>query len=283
MQHESRTKDRSFGSIPCSLHLAASPTSIYREYAPPPALRAYLVCSWTLEITAGRRPHRQRILPDGCSDIIWIGEAPPIVVGPMTHSALATSDAGTTLVGLRFRPEAGARVLGVAAHELVDRHVRLDQLWHRQYVNDASERLLAQRTGAAQVGAAQALLVLRRAKIGARDFAVEHALSRVTAVGRIDKMATELGMSERQLRRRFLASVGYGPKTFQRILRFQKLLAIAKTHPSRRLDHVALLAGYSDQAHMTREVGQFAGVTPSALLGRVVSALALSELLTLHE
>ena len=283
MQHESRTKDTSFVGVPCSLHLAATPTSIYREYAPPPALRSYLVCSWTLEITAGKRRHRQRVLPDGCSDIVWIGEAPPIVVGPMTQSAVATSDAGTTLVGLRFRPEAGARVLGVPAHEVVDRHVRLDQLWPRQDVNDASERLLQQRAVAARIVAAQSLLISRRTKIGARDSVVEHALSRVTAVERIDRMATELGMSERQLRRRFLTSIGYGPKTFQRILRFQKLLAIAKAHPSKRLDYLALLAGYSVQAHMTREVGQFAGVTPSVLLGRVVSALALSELLTSHE
>ena len=270
-------------TAPCSLPLAVHPTSIYREYAPPPALRSYLVCTWTLEIAAGARRHRQRVLPDGCSDIIWVGDAPPIVVGPMTRSALATSDAGTTLVGLRFRPDAGARVLGVPAHEVVDRHVRLDQLWARQDVNDASERLLEQRALAARVVAAQSLLASRRSKIGARDTVVEQALPLVTTAGRIDNMAGDLGLSERQLRRRFLASVGYGPKTFQRILRFQKLLAIAKSHPSTRLDHLALLAGYADQAHMTREVGRLAGVTPSILLGRVVSALALSELLASHE
>jgi AraC-like DNA-binding protein len=275
-----RTHDASLGGVPCSLHLAAVPTSIYREYAPPPALRRHLVCAWTLEIAAGTRRHHQRVLPDGCSDIVWIGEAPPIVVGPMTHSALSTSEAGTTLVGLRLRPEAGARTLGVPAQEVIDRHVRLDQLWRRQEVSDASERLLEQRTAAARVATAQSLLALRRDEIGSRDSIVEHAVSLVTAAERVDRVARELGISERQLRRRFLASVGYSPKTFQRILRFQKLLAIARAHPSTRLDHVALLAGYADQAHMTREVGQFAGVTPSALLGKVVSALGLSDLLT---
>jgi AraC-like DNA-binding protein len=275
-----RTHDAPLESVPCSLHLAALPTAIYREYAPPPALRRSLVCAWTLEIAAGTRRHRQRILPDGCADIVWIGEAPPIVVGPMTHSALSTSEAGTTLVGLRLRPEAGARALGVPAQEVVDRHVRLDQLWRRQEVSDASERLLEQRTATARVAAAQSLLASRADDIGSRDSIVEHAVSLVTAAERVDRVARELSISERQLRRRFLASVGYSPKTFQRILRFQKLLAIARAHPSTRLDHVALLAGYADQAHMTREVGQFAGVTPSALLGKVVSALALSDLLT---
>ena len=278
--HNVRTHDASLGGVPCSLHLAAVPTSIYREYAPPPALRRHLVCAWTLEIAAGTRRHHQRILPDGCSDIVWIGEAPPIVVGPMTHSALSASEPGTTLVGLRLRPEAGTRTLGVSAEELVDRHVRLDQLWPRQEVSDATGRLLEQRTAAARVATAQSLLASRRDEIGSRDSIVEYAVSLATATERVDRVAREIGIGERQLRRRFLAAVGYRPKTFQRILRFQKLLAIARAHPSTRLDHVALLAGYADQAHMTREVCRFAGVTPSVLLGRVVSALSLSNLLT---
>jgi AraC-like DNA-binding protein len=177
-------------------------------------------------------------------------------------------EAGTTPVGLRLRPEARARTLGVPAQEVVDRHVRLDQLWRRQEVRDASERLLEQRTAAARVATAQSLFASRRDEIGSRDSIVEHAASLVTAAERVDRVAREPGISERQLHRRFLASVGHGPKTFQRIVRFQKLLAIARAHPSTRLDHVALLAGYADQAHMTREVGQFARVTPSALLGK---------------
>jgi AraC-like DNA-binding protein len=66
---------------------------------------------------------------------------------------------------------------------------------------------------------------------------------------------------------------------FQRIVRFQKLLALSKDHSSARLGDAAHAAGYADQAHMTREVGEFAGVTPSALLGKVDSALALYDLL----
>jgi AraC-like DNA-binding protein len=280
MPRHARTRDASLGDLPCSLQLTALPTSVYREYAPPPALRRQLVCAWTLEIAAGTRRHRQRVLPNGCSEIVWIGEAPPIVVGPMTRSTVSASEAGTTLVGLRLRPEAGAGVLGVPAQEVVDRHVRLDQLWCRQEVSDVSGRLHEQRTAAARVATAQSMLASRPDGTGRRDSIVEHAVRFVTAGKRVDQLARELGISERQLRRRFLASIGYSPKAFQRILRFQRLLAIA-AHPSARLGCVGLVAGYADQAHMTREVTQFAGVTPSALLGKVVSALALSDLLRL--
>ena len=269
------------GGVPCSLHLGAEPPSVYREYAPLPGLRPYLICAWTLEIRAGDRPHRQRVLPDGCSDIVWLGEALPIVVGPMTQSALFTSPAGTTLVGLRFRPEVAERVFGVPAHELADRHVLLDRLWNRQAVTETSERLLERRTTAGQVAVAQAFLASRRHAIASPAPLIQRAMSLLVAArqDRIERVAKSIGISERHLHRSFLASVGYSPKLFQRILRFQRLLTLAKVDSSTRLGHLALSAGYADQAHMTREVGEFAGVTPSAVLGNVVSALTLSELL----
>ena len=47
------------------------------------------------------------------------------------------------------------------------------------------------------------------------------ALVRAAATG------ADPGLGARQLRRRFADAVGYGPKTLQRILRFQRFLALA--------------------------------------------------------
>lgn len=290
------------GALPCSLRMDdAGPPVVYREYAPPAELKAYIVCTWTLDIRAGERPHQQHILPDGCSDIIWVGDARPIVVGPMTRPALSTVSDATTLTGVRFRPEAAALVLGVPANELADRKVALDDLWSRDLtsrhlvsrhrVSAASEQLWMQPTAAGRVGIVQSLIAARRNHIDAApDPLVQHAISRLAAYrpdgirDGVRELARQTGISERQLRRRFLTAAGYSPKMFQRIVRFQRLLALAKHHASTaagatRLGDAAHIAGYADQAHMTREVGEFAGVTPSALLGKVDSALALYDLL----
>ncbi len=281
------TDGREVGSTPadgspCSLHLDAVPESVYREYTPEAALKPYLVCAWSLEIPAGHGEHRQRVLPDGCSDILWIGDDAAAVVGPMTRSRLSSLAPGTTIVGLRFRPEAAASVFGVDADELVDRRVPLDQLWRRGAVEEASARVLEQPTADRRVDVAQSILASRRDAIAAPDPLVRHAAARLSSPqpDRVDSLADAVGVSERQLRRRFLAAVGYSPKLFQRILRFQRLLALAKIEQASCLGELALLAGYADQSHMTREVGEFAGVPPSALLGHVESALALSDLLS---
>jgi AraC-like DNA-binding protein len=268
--------------MPCALHLESAPPAAYREYVPPPHLEPYLVCGWTLEIRAGDSPHRQKILPDGCSDIVWIGEESPIVVGPMTHSVLSTSRPGTTLVGLRFRPGVAGRVFGVPAYELADRHVVLEDLWRRAPVAEASNRLCERRTAAGRIGVALSFLASRQCRPRPHDPTVEQALALISEAPheRVKALAKVIGVSGRHLRRRFLSSVGYSPKRFQRILRFQRLLALAKGQNVARLGHVAILAGYADQAHMNREVREFADAQPSALLGNVVSALTLSDLLS---
>jgi AraC-like DNA-binding protein len=242
-------------------------------------LKHLLVCAWTLEIREGDRPLHQRILPDGCADIVWIGEADPVVVGPMTRSVLSTSNPRTTLVGLRFRPEVAARVFGVPAHELADRHVPLKAVWPRGTVEEASQRLLARSTAAGRVAVAHSILASRR-DVATPDPIIQHAMWLLSEARheRLHTLATVVGVSDRHLRRRFLTAVGYNPKLFQRILRFQRLLASARIHPSSRLGDLAMIAGYADQAHMTREVGEFAGVRPSALLRNVGSALWPSEL-----
>jgi transcriptional regulator GlxA family with amidase domain len=74
-----------------------------------------------------------------------------------------------------------------------------------------------------------------------------------------------VGLGDRQLRRRFAEAVGYGPKTLDRILRFQRFLVLARA-TSADLARLAIEAGYADQAHLTRECTRLSGLPPAALL-----------------
>ncbi|HEX2156855.1 MAG TPA: helix-turn-helix domain-containing protein, partial [Actinomycetes bacterium] len=87
------------------------------------------------------------------------------------------------------------------------------------------------------------------------------------AAGRVAALGPAVGLGERQLRRRFLDGVGYGPKTLARVLRFQRLLALLTDDRAGRptLAEAATLAGYADQAHMTAECTRLAGRSPAAV------------------
>jgi AraC-like DNA-binding protein len=74
--------------------------------------------------------------------------------------------------------------------------------------------------------------------------------------------ASELGVSERQLHRRVLAVVGYGPKMLARVARLRRLIALADEPLAAR----AYAAGYPSQAHMNDEVRRLTGTTPVRFL-----------------
>lgn len=80
---------------------------------------------------------------------------------------------------------------------------------------------------------------------------------------RVADISRRIGVSDRELLRRCRAAVGYGPKTLDRILRFQRAWSLAATRTT--LAELALDCGYADQAHLARECQRLAGLTPSVL------------------
>jgi AraC-like DNA-binding protein len=83
-------------------------------------------------------------------------------------------------------------------------------------------------------------------------------------------MADRLGLSERQLLRRCLPVFGYGPRRLGRILRMNR--AVAAALAGRPLADVAFDCGYADQAHLTRDLHDLAGATPTALMAEFSGA-----------
>ena len=84
--------------------IPAVPTSTYREHPSPPALAGHVLCVWSQAIGAGQSWHRHRVLPDGCADLVWIGEAPAVVAGPVTGPVIVPLAPRTIVVGVRLRP-----------------------------------------------------------------------------------------------------------------------------------------------------------------------------------
>jgi AraC-like DNA-binding protein len=251
----------------------------YREVAPPDALREHLVCLWASEV-GGVADHVQPVLPDACMDILWVNDREPMVAGPATRAFVSTAPPGTTVVGARFRPGAWAGVLRVDASELQDRHVPL-----RDVASALARRFstaVADRDAPAdRLAAAASLLAGHLAELPPADELIRATVRWLAANpnGRVHELSRALHVSDRQLQRRLLSAVGYAPKTLHRILRFQRLLALANDAGGEAsLSSLALRAGYADQAHMTRELQQLAGRAPTALLPGADTALRLAEI-----
>jgi AraC-like DNA-binding protein len=162
---------------------------------------------------------------------------------------------------VRFTPQ-GASCLGVPASELVDRSVALDEILVGR-AREVGERLCEASDTAARVKMVEQLLL---GLDWAPDLLIERALALLGAGSNVAAIARELGISERQLERRFLARIGITPKGYAGLRRFERAVALARTSSS--LTDAAFAAGYYDQSHFIRDVRRFAGATPSELLGR---------------
>jgi AraC-like DNA-binding protein len=254
------------------------PVSTYRELAPPPALAPYVVCLWSQEITgpADAGAYRQPVLPDGCTDIVFTGGR-LVVAGPATRPFTTLPGPGSTSVGVRFRPGAAPPLLGASAAELRDLEVPLDGVWSRPG-RTLAERLAETPDVTARLDLLAGVLAGRRADAPAAD-PVATGVARLLALhpgASLPWLADQVGLSERQVRRRVEEAVGYPPRTLGRILRFQRFLAAWRALPPdhRDLARLAAEAGYADQAHLTRETRRLAGLPPAALLAWEASRLA---------
>jgi AraC-like DNA-binding protein len=233
----------------------------YAEWPAPAPLRGAVACLWARVVPDGGGVHEGLVLPDACSDLIWEQGVGSYVAGPDSGPVRTASAPGTILAGVRFRPAAGGAVLGLPLSEIRDQRIGLADL-----LPGAAKRLSADADPAGAV--ARALDV---AGLLIADAAPDRAMARAAVLlrdpfARAEDVAAAVGLSARQLRRRCHAAAGYGPKTLQRVLRFQRFV--------RHLDaaagwcdlaSAAAEAGYADQAHLTRECAALSGLTPAAL------------------
>jgi AraC-like DNA-binding protein len=204
----------------------------------------------------------ERVLPDGAMDLIVFdsaGSRQAIFAGPSRGYTLVPIEAGARLFGARLQPGIGGRIVGAPAASLVDADVPLE----------AIDPAAARRIGSADPEEIEALILetieawSRRRKGTDRDARVARAIAELRSGATIAGTADRIGVDARTLHRDFAALVGPSPKHFARIARMHRALRIAERHAP---IEVALLAGYADQAHYTRELVELAGLRPSELL-----------------
>lgn len=229
-------------------------------------------CLWAHSIGAGDGAYEHPILPDACADIVSI-DGDLALVGPATQAVTERFAPGTVVVGVRFRTGAAPPLLGVSAAELRDQQVPMGDVWGRTGASVAERCADA---AAALGGSARRLALLVEALVRRLDDAPELDAVATRAASllanrpatAVPDLARRFDLSERQLRRRVEAAVGYPPRTLARILRFQRFLGAARSPEAagRELARLAAETGYADQAHLTRDSRRLTGLPPAALL-----------------
>jgi AraC-like DNA-binding protein len=242
---------------------------MYREHRPSEPLRTHVECYWTLTAPSGDAGP-QRVLPDGCMDIIFdLSGASGMVVGTMTRALVTTLDGRAELFGVRFRPGAAPLLIRQPASESTDASLDLRAVWGRS-TDEIADRIASAPSLSSRIALVERELSRRLAAADAGNAVARHAIALLVASRgelRVDELSSKVGLGARQLERSFDALVGVGPKTFARIVRFRAVVdAILGAASSPRWADLAARFGFYDQAHLIREFHSLAGLAPTALL-----------------
>jgi AraC-like DNA-binding protein len=230
----------------------------YVEYVPHPALAPYVACYWSI---AASVPLINRILPDGCTDILVQDNLE--VVGAMSQAIVLPVDSHSLTVGIRFKPGGGAAFFRLPLHELTDQTLELRSLWGCATL-DLTERLAEAVTAHQKIACLEAFLLRRLDQLPSLDTTVQSAIAAIRqAHGDISVtiLRTDLALSERQLERTFRHHTGLTPRQFTRLTRFRQVVHLLH-QPALPLTDVAYRAGYYDQAHFIHDFKALAGLTP---------------------
>jgi len=261
---------------------------LFRSYKPSPPLSDFIESFWLYD--GYESPHfQERIFPSGTFEMvfnlrdnelrIYKAEKPDrchrfsgaIVSGPYNEFFVTDTAEEASVMGVHFKQGGAFPFLGLAANELADTHSDLDTIWG-PWATEVRERLSATRSPARRFRLLEQSLLSRLLRPLEHHPAVSLALDGLrldNARAVVRRMARNACLSDRRFIDVFRFEVGLKPKLFNRVQRFQRVLALVHQIPSPDWTQLAQNHGYFDQSHLIRDFLAFSGFSPADYLRRL--------------
>ena len=259
---------------------------IYRELDTHAGLAPYVQLVWMMESEhADDHASRSLIMPDGIVEVVfhygdpWITtvaggkrtvQPKSFAISQMRRCIEIESNGRTGFVSVRFYPWGAYHFFDEPVSSFLDDTVGTETLWP-SYHEDLMENLRAAPGGAGYACIVQRFLLDRLKEYRKDDGALDEAVKLIRSSGgqlSIEEVGQRVGLSRKQLERKFASTVGTTPKTFARISRFLSICHHLEGHRQKTLTQLAYECGYFDQAHFIREFTAFSGFTPKAFFAK---------------
>lgn len=213
-------------------------------------------------------------LPDGQAELVvrfGDGQTAGTWVGTRSHALRKPPAQRASFLLVRFAPASAYPFFQGPASRLTDELVPVEELWTRELTESlmgASDARQVERSVLDLLSAQLLNSGAREPSSARRVRAAVRALSTTPTLPTVRQFASDLGASERHLRRAFDAVVGMSPKRFLRTMRFQRALTLARSCAHPDWAGIAQQVGYFDQAHLIADFRELAGASPTQLAPR---------------
>ena len=253
----------------------------YHQYLPSPLLSGFVECYWTLRSPGKGADSIQRLIPGGRVELIFnLGdrfhwqfpgmEAQSLacgrikVMGQRNKISFAWQEGNPHLIGVRFKPG------GLAAFSKVPVSEILNQLLPAEYlfgysVHDCIARLQGSVLDENQIKLLDEFLAKAIRYEPAQWSLVSSTVNFMRTSPdniSIGEICRENQACYKKLERKFLQIVGYTPKNYYRIIRFNRAIR-EMAFRKNSLTSIGYECGFYDQAHFIKDFRLFTGTTPS--------------------
>ena len=255
------------------------------EHTPAAPLNACIRSLWYAKVQNATHA-RERILPTGRVQVILNldrdflldcpeGQSPHrmppslIVSARSTFEIVDTSDMAD-LIGIVFHPGGFAPFAGDSVDLFSNRSVGLEDVWGGT-AQSLRDRLREFSTPIARLRCLEEFLLQRFAGHLSRHPIVDFALDsfqRAPGLATVREVARSTGWSERRFSQVFREQVGFSPKAWTRILRFQRTVQQLHAVLDVPWSEMALDCGYYDQSHFANEFRAFSGIDATTYSAR---------------
>jgi AraC-like DNA-binding protein len=246
----------------------------YLVHKPNAPLNVFVDYLWYLSDFPGHA--HERIFPSGTSemviDVSGLGNSDhrfpsAVVSGCFSQFFDIDTWMHAGLIGVHFRPGGAARLLGIPANEITNRHISLEDLWGSR-AKELHEQLCTAKSLRQRFMILERMLLACAREISIGRNVINMSLTELEQAGMdVGQIAEKAGLSRRHLIRIFTRDVGITPKLYSKVRRFQRSFELMTTKRNKQSwAQLALECGYFDQSHLCRDWVEFTGLSPTAFL-----------------
>lgn len=251
----------------------------YQVYTPAVELNQFVKCFWTLEDEGLEEPVRQRIVPDGCMELIFhygdlykqhfedgssIVQPRSFVFGQISRFIEIEPTGVSGIVAARFHPDGLTPFLSMPVSELENKAVGIGQVFGEKGI--ALEKdVLAANNNQDRIKLIEVFLLSALTDPQTIDHITKSCVESIfRSQGQLDvvELADGLKINRRNMERKFASVIGMSPKQLSRVVRLQATLKMLEQKKFTSLTSLAYENGYYDQSHFIKDFKEFTGTSP---------------------
>ncbi|MBZ5752916.1 helix-turn-helix domain-containing protein [Metabacillus rhizolycopersici] len=211
------------------------------------------------------------LIPDGCFDILFCcnsrNPSAFLWTSPLQRRQQQNFENDCEYFGVRFFPEQAVIKLNYSMRKLLDKQIPLFNVMSAD--SSIEEVIAAGKSFGERIKRFEKFLNRANFTISDDQKIVNYAIQKIyssNGTSNINHLANQLGYSEQYIRRKFEEYIGFSPKQFCQIVKFQnslnRFLETGSEIGSSDLLDIVHENGYYDQAHFIRGFKKMMNLTP---------------------